>query len=242
MSDTILKVEHLNVFYKDNSKKLAKNKLKQVLFDVSFEVKAGEIYGIVGESGCGKSTLSKAILGINKLYDGEIVHFSKKPQMIFQDPYSSLNPSWTVGKILEEPLRLNGVKDKTVRKEKVEKMLTEVGLSAEYVSRYPSELSGGQRQRVSIATALIGEPKLVVCDEPLSAIDVTVQAQIMELMLTLQKKHNLTYLFISHDIDVVYQMCDRIMVMKDGKVVEIGETEAIFAAPKEDYTKTLINF
>lgn len=237
----ILEVKNLNVFYKVNSKSvLSKPTRKQVLFDVSLDVFEGEILGIVGESGCGKSTLSKAVLGINKMYDGEIIHHSVKPQMIFQDPFSSLNPAWSIGRIIEEPLILNGVKDKKLRQEMVDAMLVKVGLDETYRDRKPSKLSGGQRQRVSIATALITQPKLVIADEPLSALDVTIQAQIMELMLNLQKEMGITYIFISHDIDVVYQMCDRIVVMKDGKIVEVGETVSLFNNPHSDYTRKLI--
>lgn len=241
MSDNILEVKNLNVFYKEeNRKPFAKKSKKQVLFDVSFDVKKGEILGLVGESGCGKSSLSKAILGINTMYTGEIIHHSRKPQMIFQDPFSSLNPAWRIGRILEEPLILSGIKDKKARRQQVVEMLKKVGLSEEYVNRHPDELSGGQRQRISIATSLIAGPQLVIADEPLSALDVTIQAQIMELMLKLQEEMGLTYIFISHDIDVVYQMCDRIMVMKSGRIVEIGETEEIFEKPKTEYTKSLI--
>lgn len=237
----ILEVKNLNVYYKSASKTIfAKASKKQVLYDVNFDVNEGEIFGIVGESGCGKSTLSKAILGMNKLYDGEIIHHSERPQMIFQDPYSSLNPAWTIGRILKEPLILSGVKDKSELSSMVDDMLVRVGLDESYSRRHPSQLSGGQRQRISIAAALIAKPRLVIADEPLSALDVTIQAQIMELLLELKKEFGLTYIFISHDIDVVYQLCDRIMVMKDGHVVECGETEELFSAPKEAYTRQLI--
>lgn len=238
----ILEVKNLNVYYKAKSKSIfARPERKQVLFDVSFDVNEGEIFGIVGESGCGKSTLSKAILGMNPLYDGSIVHNSAKPQMIFQDPYSSLNPAWTIGRILSEPMLLSGMKDKAEVKAAVYDMLGRVGLDESYYGRYPSQLSGGQRQRVSIATALIARPKLVIADEPLSALDVTIQAQIMELLMELKKDLGLTYIFISHDIDVVYQLCDRIMVMKDGRVVEIGETLKLFENPGNAYTRQLID-
>lgn len=237
----ILEVRNLNVYYKDNSKTIfAKPVRKQVLFDVSFDVRPGEILGIVGESGCGKSSLSKAILGINKMYDGEIIHHSKKPQMIFQDPFSSLNPAWKIGRILEEPLILSGIQDRAERNRCVEEMLCKVGLDASYADRKPAALSGGQRQRVSIAAALIARPKLVIADEPLSALDVTIQSQIMDLMLKLKQELGLTYLFVSHDIDVVYQMCDRIMVMKEGRIVEMGDTLEMFTNPREEYTRSLI--
>lgn len=239
--DYILEVRNLNVYYKSTNKSIfAKPVKKQVLFDVSFDVKRGEILGIVGESGCGKSSLSKAILGINKMYDGDIIHHSEKPQMIFQDPFSSLNPAWRIERILEEPLILSGVQDRAKRVRRVEEMLGKVGLDGSYADRKPSELSGGQRQRVSIAAALIARPRLVIADEPLSALDVTIQSQIMDLMLELKQELGLTYLFVSHDIDVVYQMCDRIMVMKEGRVVELGDTIEMFTNPNKEYTRSLI--
>ena len=218
----------------------ARSEKKQVLFDISFDVRDGEIFGIVGESGCGKSTLSRTILGMNPLYDGSIVHNNKKPQMIFQDPYSSLNPAWTIGRILREPLLLSGIRERKKLDKRVSDMLHKVGLDESYAYRHPSQLSGGQRQRISIAAALIACPKLVIADEPLSALDVTIQSQIMQLLIELKREMGLTYIFISHDIDVVYQLCDRIMVMKDGRVVEIGDTREIFDNPREAYTRQLI--
>lgn len=238
----ILDVKNLNVYYKSGSKSVfARTVKKQVLFNVSFEVYEGEIFGIVGESGCGKSTLSKTILGMNPMYEGSIVHNSAKPQMIFQDPYSSLNPAWTIKRILSEPLLLSGIRNREDVDGRVMEMLGRVGLDESYAGRHPSQLSGGQRQRVSIAAALIARPKLVIADEPLSALDVTIQAQIMELLLELKRELNLTYIFISHDIDVVYQLCDRIMVMKEGHVVETGETKELFEHPKDAYTRQLID-
>lgn len=237
----ILEVKNLNAYYKTKSKSVfARSEKKQVLFDISFDVRDGEIFGIVGESGCGKSTLSKTILGMNPLYDGSIVHNNKKPQMIFQDPYSSLNPAWTIGRILREPLLLSGIRERKELDKRVSDMLCKVGLDESYAYRHPSQLSGGQRQRISIAAALIACPKLVIADEPLSALDVTIQAQIMQLLIELKREMGLTYIFISHDIDVVYQLCDRIMVMKDGRVVEIGDTMEIFDNPGEAYTRQLI--
>ena len=244
--DYILEVRNLNVYYKSTGRSgfsksiFAKPVKKQVLFDVSFDVKRGEILGIVGESGCGKSSLSKAILGMNKMYEGQIIHHSEKPQMIFQDPFSSLNPAWRIGRILEEPLILSGIRDKEERQKRVEDMLNKVGLDESYADRKPAALSGGQRQRVSIAAALIARPQLVIADEPLSALDVTIQSQIMDLMLELKRELGLTYLFVSHDIDVVYQMCDRIMVMKEGRIIELGDTPEMFANPKNEYTRSLI--
>ena len=165
---------------------------------------------------------------------------NKKPQMIFQDPYSSLNPAWTIGRILREPLLLSGIRERKELDKMVSDMLCKVGLDESYAYRHPSQLSGGQRQRISIAAALIACPKLVIADEPLSALDVTIQSQIMQLLIELKREMGLTYIFISHDIDVVYQLCDRIMVMKDGRVVEIGDTREIFDNPREAYTRQLI--
>ncbi|MBR2402833.1 MAG: ABC transporter ATP-binding protein, partial [Lachnospiraceae bacterium] len=166
--------------------------------------------------------------------------------MIFQDPYSSLNPAKTIGWLLEEPLRAAGKLDKSLAmseaeyKEAALEMLRKIGLGESYYDRKPSQLSGGQRQRVSIGQALITKPGFIVADEPVSALDVTIQAQIMELMQQFQEEMQLSYLFISHDINVIYRMCDRVMVMKDGKIIEIGETEEVFNRPKEEYTKTLL--
>ena len=207
--------------------------------DVSFTINEGETFGLVGESGCGKSTLSKVILGFVKPDAGEICHYTKMPQMIFQDPFSSLNPSKRISWILEEPLRMQKI-PKEERKQKVLEMAEKVGLSPEYLKRYPRELSGGQRQRVSIAAALIQGAKFIIADEPVSALDVTIQRQIMELIVQLQEEMRLSVLFISHDLNVIYQMCDRVLVMKDGQILEEGETEELFENPKTEYTKELL--
>lgn len=243
----ILEVKDLNVSYMDGSNSLfSSKKKKQVVTGATFTIKQGEILGLVGESGCGKTTLSKAILGMNKDVEGSIVHYSNQPQMIFQDPYSSLNPAKTIGWLLQEPLRAAGLRNKEFEMTKADReaaafdMLHKVGLSDKYFYRKSSQLSGGQRQRISIAQALITRPGLVIADEPVSALDVTIQAQIMELMRKLQEEMKLSFLFISHDINVIYQMSDRIMVMKEGKIVEIGETQEIFDNPKEAYTKQLL--
>nr|WP_317361815.1 dipeptide/oligopeptide/nickel ABC transporter ATP-binding protein [uncultured Blautia sp.] len=229
----ILEVKHVSASYKDEKEE------KQVLKDISLEVREDEILGLVGESGCGKSTLSKVILGFVKPDAGEICHYTKMPQMIFQDPFSSLNPSKRISWILEEPLRMQKI-PKEERKQKVLEMAEKVGLSPEYLKRYPRELSGGQRQRVSIAAALIQGAKFIIADEPVSALDVTIQRQIMELIVQLQEEMKLSVLFISHDLNVIYQMCDRVMVMKGGQILEEGETEEIFENPKTEYTKELL--
>ncbi len=210
-----------------------------VLDHVSFEIRAGQVFGLVGESGSGKSTLAKCILGMAD-YTGEITHYSKRPQMVFQDPYSSLNPSMTVGRILEEPLLIYGKYGKEERLERIHKTLAEVGLPEEVFSSKPSQLSGGQRQRVSIAAALIMRPKFIVLDEPVSALDVTIQAQILELLARLRRELDLSYLFISHDLNVVYQLCDYVLVMKRGKVVEQGPVMRLYENPQHPYTKELL--
>ena len=194
----------------------------------------------MGESGTGKSTLSRAILGIIKPDRGSITHYTKRPQMIFQDPYSSLNPAYTVEWILEEPLRIYGKYDKAGRKRRVREMLSRVELPEEVLAAKPAELSGGQRQRVSIAAALIQRPKFLIADEPVSALDVTIQAQILKLLKNLRDELDLSYLFISHDLNVAYQLCDRVLVMKQGRIVEQGGVDEIFDHPKEDYTRQLL--
>lgn len=243
----VLQVEHLNVFYEEGGHALFGRSGKHcVVEDAGFTVYEGEVLGLVGESGCGKSSLSKAILGMNSLTEGSVRHFSAYPQMIFQDPYSSLNPSKTIGWLLKEPLRARRalesdlfMTEEEMEREAVE-MLQRIGLDESYMDRKPSQLSGGQRQRISIGQALITRPTFVIADEPVSALDVTMQVQIMELMKKLQHELKVSYLFISHDINIVYQMSDRIMVMKDGKIIEQGDTEQVFREPKEEYTRLLL--
>ena len=207
--------------------------------NLSFRVFPDHFLGIIGPSGCGKSTLSKVILGFIRPDEGEIFSQVDHPQMIFQDPFSSLNPAKKISWILEEPLRMQKV-PKEERKKRVLAMAERVGLSAEHLKRRPHELSGGQRQRVSIAAALIQGSRLILADEPVSALDVTIQKQIMELMVQLQEELQLSILFISHDLNVIYQMCDRVLVMKEGRIVENAETEELFAHPQNDYTKELL--
>ncbi len=245
--DAVVTVRDLSVFYQDGDNSLfSRKRLHQVVEGASFDIYAGESLGLVGESGCGKTSLSKAILGMNRDITGKVEHTTLRPQMIFQDPYSSLNPSKTIGWLLQEPLRAAAAADKSFGMTKADMeaaaydMLHRVGMSDKYFHRKPAQLSGGQRQRISIGQALITGPGFLVADEPVSALDVTIQAQIMELMQKLQQEMKLSYLFISHDINVVYHMCDRIMIMKEGRIVEIGETEEIFHNPREEYTKSLL--
>jgi ABC-type glutathione transport system ATPase component len=241
MNETILTVTDLCVSYKKTAAPfLAKRKSTQVLDHVSFSMNEGEILGLVGESGCGKSTLAKTLLKLNPFDSGEIIHYSKYPQMVFQDPYGSLNPAKKVGWILEEPLRMHGGCDPAERKKKVAFMMKRVGLDASLADRYPRQLSGGQRQRVCIAAALMLKPGLLIADEPVSALDVTIQAQILDLLLQLQKEMGLAILFISHDLRVVYQLCSRVMIMQKGQIVESADAEQIYFAPQHAYTKSLI--
>jgi ABC-type glutathione transport system ATPase component len=239
MEELVLSVQHVTSGYYSGGF-LRRGTYQEVLHDVTFEVRHGEILGLVGESGTGKSTLAKTILGMVKPDKGQVIHYTKRPQMVFQDPYSSLNPAYTVGWILEEPLRIFGKYPAPERKRRVREMLDRVELPEECLSARPEELSGGQRQRVSIATALIQRPRFLIADEPVSALDVTIQAQILKLLKTLRNELDLSYLFISHDLNVVYQLCDRVLVMKSGRIVEQGPVEEIFDHPQAEYTRHLL--
>lgn len=237
----ILEVKDLFVsFTEEKSSLFDKKKKIDVLNGISFDMYEGEIVGLVGESGCGKSTLAKSILGLNKITKGDIIHYSQYPQMIFQDPYNSLNPSKTIEFILEESLKnLTKLNDEE-RRQKAKKRLEQVGLDDHYLIHKPGELSGGQRQRVCIANALMLDPKLLIADEPVSALDVTIQAQIIKLLAGLQKELGLSIIFISHDLRVVYELCDRVMIMKDGKIIEDGTVDEVYRNPQTDYTKQLL--
>ena len=238
--ELVLSLRHVDSGYHDGVGPFGRRERQEVLHDVTFDVRHGEILGLVGESGTGKSTLAKTILGMVKPDRGTVTHYTKRPQMIFQDPYSSLNPFYSVEWTLEEPLRVYGKYEKAERKRRVREMLERVELPGECLGAKPSELSGGQRQRVSIAAALIRRPKFLIADEPVSALDVTIQAQILDLLRSLRRELDLSYLFISHDLNVVYQLCDRVLVMKRGRIVEQGTVDEIFDHPKEDYTKQLL--
>ena len=237
--ELVLSLRHVTSGYREGGI-FGRKTYQEVLHDVTFDVRRGEILGLVGESGTGKSTLARTIFGMVQPDAGEVIHYTKRPQMIFQDPYSSLNPAYTIGWILEEPLRIYGKYDAAERKRRVRAMLERVELPPEVRDAKPSELSGGQRQRVSIACALIQRPRFIIADEPVSALDVTIQAQILKLLRQLRDELDLSFLFISHDLNVVYQLCDRVLVMKSGRIVEQGTVDEIFDHPREDYTKQLL--
>ena len=256
--EPILKVEHLKTWFP--LKKGIFNRVYdhvKAVDDVSFEVYPGETLGLVGESGCGKTTLGRSILRLVEPSEGKIIfegkdvmslsgndlrEYRKHAQIVFQDPYSSLNPKMRIGDAIAEPMLVHGLEpDAKKRRDKVCELLTEVGLQPEHYQRYPHEFSGGQRQRICIARALAVHPKLIICDESVSALDVSVQAQVLNLLNRLKKDFGFTYIFISHDLSVVRFMSDRILVMYNGRPVELGDADEIFNNPKNDYTKKLIN-
>lgn len=230
-----------------------KTEYTKAVDDVSLTIFEGETLGLVGESGCGKSTLGRTIIGLERLTGGQILfdgqqvnlqnrsHLSKQIQIVFQDPYASLNPRLTIGDLLAEPLHVHKIVERHQIDKEVGRLLELVGLPSTAKKRYPHEFSGGQRQRIGIARALALKPRLIICDEPVSALDVSIQAQILNLFKQLQKELGLTYLFIAHGLGAVKYISDRIAVMYAGKVVEIGTTEQIFLQPKHDYTKKLLN-
>lgn len=254
----LIEVENLKVFYKFTSKGLKKeHRLVKAVNDVSFFVEKNETFGIVGESGCGKTTTGKAILQLVQPTGGEIrfngknildVHDKKEVfelkrsiQMIFQDPFSSLDPRYTIGRFIEEPLLVHKIGTRKEQREKTLELMHEVGLREDQYDRYPHELSGGQRQRAGIARALTLNPSVLVCDEPVSALDVSIQAQVLNMMKVLQRKYGLTYIFISHNLSVVKHISDRIGVMYLGNLVELADADELFANPQHPYTKALID-
>lgn len=248
----ILEVKHLKQYFKNG------RETTKAVDDVSFDIYEGETFGLVGESGSGKTTTGRSILQLYKPTGGEVIFegknvenlkkredklaFRRDAQMIFQDPYASLNPRMTVEDIIAEGLDIHGlVKTKEERRERVEELLETVGLNKNHASRFPHEFSGGQRQRIGIARALAVEPKFIVADEPISALDVSIQAQVVNLMIELQKKRGLTYLFIAHDLSMVKFISDRIGVMHFGKLLEVGSADDVYDRPLHDYTKSLIS-
>ena len=257
MSEYLLEIRDLQVQYPiKRDKILDPNRVLKAVDGVSFHVAEGETFGIVGESGCGKTTTGKAIVKLvtptggkifyrdRDIYDhpskAEEFSYRRKLQIIFQDPFSSLDPRFTVGRTIGEPHEIHKMGTKAERKERIYELMNEVGLKKEQFTRFPHEFSGGQRQRIGIARALSLQPELIVCDEPVSALDVSIQAQILNLMKDLQEKHSLTYVFISHNLSVVKHICNRIGVMYLGNFVEIASSEEIFSHPLHPYTNGLL--
>ena len=247
----LVEVKGLKCYFGSSSKQVVK-----AVDDISFEIFEGETFGLVGESGSGKSTTGRSILRLNDATDGQILfdgkeiptktkelkNFRKQAQMIFQDPYASLNGRMKVRDIIAEGMDIHGiVKTRAERDAKVNELLKMVGLNPEHANRYPHEFSGGQRQRIGIARALAVNPRFIVCDEPISALDVSIQAQIVNLLKQLQKEQQLTYLFIAHDLSMVKYISDRIAVMYQGKIVELGTADAVYHQPFHPYTKSLLS-
>ena len=251
MSNPLLQVEHLKKYFKTPSG------LLHAVDDVSFTLEAGKTLGVVGESGCGKSTLGRTIIRLQEPTSGSVFFDGKdvsglnrqqlweqrrQMQMIFQDPFSSLNPRMTISQAIEEPLALYHIcPDRVSRQKRVAELMDTVGLARRLYNTYPHELDGGRRQRIGIARALALNPRFIVCDEPVSALDVSIQAQILNLMQDLQKELDLTYMFITHDLSVVYHISDEIMVMYLGQVIEKAPTEKLFANPVHPYTQALLS-
>lgn len=256
--EPIIRMEHVKQYFEIRDSKGKKGLLKAV-DDVSITVYKGETFGIVGESGCGKSTLGKTMLNLGAVTGGKIiidgqdvtafnnrkekVAFGSKVQLVFQDPSACLNPRNKIKDILAEPFQIHHKKDMTKAEieAEIDRLLTMVGLATNYKERYPHEMSGGQKQRIGIARALALKPDIIICDEPVSALDVSIQAQVINLLVELQKQMNLTYFFISHDLGVVYHLCDRIAVMYLGNIVELADRDALYQETLHPYTKALIS-
>lgn len=256
MTDLLLQVEHLKKYFPIRSG-LFDRQIGEVkaVDDISFTVRKGETLGIVGESGCGKSTTGRMLMRLIEPTDGKVIFDGKdvtslsqtemrklrrELQMVFQDPYASLNPRHTVEKILEEPLIVHGIGNSNERKKLVAEMLETVGLSSYHAKRYPHQFSGGQRQRIGIARALMTKPKLIIADEPVSALDVSIQSQVLNLLEDLQKEFGLTYIFIAHDLGVVRHISDRVGVMYLGRLVEIADGDSLYEEPLHPYTRALL--
>ncbi|WP_223068221.1 ABC transporter ATP-binding protein [Paenibacillus caui] len=256
-SDELLQVKHLKKYYPVNNGMFRKSvSYVKAVDDVSFAIRRGETFGLVGESGCGKSTTGRSLLRLIEPSDGqiffdgeEITRLSaeemrkrrKEMQIVFQDPFSSLDPRQNVKRILEEPLKVHGIGSGKERRERIERLMEIVGLPAAHLQRYPHQFSGGQRQRIGIARALAVQPKLIVADEPVSALDVSIQSQVINLMQDLQEEFGLTYLFIAHDLSVVKHICDRVAVMYLGRIVEIAGKKELYDNPQHPYTQALLS-
>ena len=257
MSDTLLRVEDLKIYYPVAGSGFGKKEFVKAVDGVTFEVKKGEVFGIVGESGCGKSTLGRGVCKLENLTSGHVYldgediteyndrrmrSIRKKVQMVFQDPYASLNPRMSVFDIITEPLLVHHLyQDKADLEKKVLNLLHRVGLDDYHANRYPHEFSGGQRQRIGIARALAVEPSLIIADEPVSALDVSIQAQVLNLLNELKHDLDLTYIFVAHDLSVVEYISDRVGVMYLGNFVEVGEKEKIYSNPMHPYTQALLS-
>ena len=257
MSDTLLRVEDLKIYYPVAGSGFGKKEFVKAVDGVTFEVKKGEVFGIVGESGCGKSTLGRGVCKLENLTSGHVYldgediteyndrrmrSIRKKVQMVFQDPYASLNPRMSVFDIIAEPLLVHHLyQDKADLEKKVLDLLHRVGLDDYHANRYPHEFSGGQRQRIGIARALAVEPSLIIADEPVSALDVSIQAQVLNLLNELKHDLDLTYIFVAHDLSVVEYISDRVGVMYLGSFVEVGEKEKIYSNPMHPYTQALLS-
>ena len=257
MSDTLLRVEDLKIYYPVAGSGFGKKEFVKAVDGVTFEVKKGEVFGIVGESGCGKSTLGRGVCKLENLTSGHVYldgediteyndrrmrSIRKKVQMVFQDPYASLNPRMSVFDIIAEPLLVHHLyQDKADLEKKVLDLLHRVGLDDYHANRYPHEFSGGQRQRIGIARALAVEPSLIIADEPVSALDVSIQAQVLNLLKELKHDLDLTYIFVAHDLSVVEYISDRVGVMYLGNFVEVGEKEKIYSNPMHPYTQALLS-
>lgn len=256
-SKILVKINGLKKYF-ESSKGFLGNKASKVkaVDDISFDIKKGETFGLVGESGCGKTTTGRTIIRLYKptagqiIYDGnnianlnnkELIQYKRKIQMIFQDPYSSLNPRMTVSDIISEPLIAHGIGNRKEREEKIAYLLNRVGLRPNHANRYPHEFSGGQRQRVGIARALSINPEFIICDEPISALDVSIQAQVVNMLEELQEEFGLTYLFIAHDLSMVRHISNRIGVMYLGKLVEIAKSDELYNNTIHPYTKALLS-
>ena len=257
MSDAVLKVENLKVHFPVKGGLFTKKQVVKAVDGVSFELYPRETFGLVGESGCGKSTTGRAIVklyeptsgtvyyhgeDVTKIKGSHLAEFRRNVQMIFQDPYASLNPRMTVGEIIREPMDIHHIfNTKEEREQRVRELLDIVGLKPDHIRRYPHEFSGGQRQRIGIARTLALNPQFIVCDEPISALDVSIQAQVINLLEHIQKEMGISYLFIAHDLSMVKHISDRIGVMYLGNLVEIGESDDVYHRPLHPYTQALLS-